>query len=291
MPEPLRVLAVGAAGSFAGLVVPELARRGAIVRALIQDAKQGEGVRAKGAAETAVGDLADPSSLTGALDGVDHIFYIAPAFAEDEAGMGRGVVEAAARAGVQRFVFSGVIHPILGTLRNHRDKAPVEEAVIASGMDYCFLHPARFMQDHVQLWPLVTRSGVLSEPYTADRRMSWVDYRDVAEVAALALMDDRLVDGTFELCAPGQPDRHEVAALASQAIGREVRATAPRFEDWADQIDLPGDEAQRAGRKAMFDWYEAHALLGNPLTLTAILGRAPRTLLDYFTELAARCTS
>ena len=34
------ILAVGAAGKYAGLVVPELARRGATVRGLIRDAKQ-----------------------------------------------------------------------------------------------------------------------------------------------------------------------------------------------------------------------------------------------------------
>ena len=39
------ILAVGAAGRFAGLVVPELAKRGAKVRGLVRDAKQGDAVR------------------------------------------------------------------------------------------------------------------------------------------------------------------------------------------------------------------------------------------------------
>ncbi len=116
--------------------------------------------------------------------------------------------------------------------------------------------------------------------------MSWVDYRDVAEVAAIALTEDRLVHGTFELCAPGEPDRLEVASLVSQVLGHPVRAHAPGFEDWANQVELPANGAQRAGRKAMFDWYDAHPLLGNPLTLKAILGREPRTLLEYFKGLS-----
>jgi hypothetical protein len=36
----------------------------------------------------------------------------------------------------------------------------------------------------------------------------------------------------------------------------------------------------------MFDWYDRHSLLGNALTLRAILGREPRTLRAYFEELA-----
>ena len=77
---PPTILAVGAAGPFAGLVVPELAKRGAKVRGLIRDAKQGEGVLKNGAAEVAVGDLTDRASLDAALKGVDAVFYIAPAF-------------------------------------------------------------------------------------------------------------------------------------------------------------------------------------------------------------------
>jgi hypothetical protein len=38
----------------------------------------------------------------------------------------------------------------------------------------------------------------------------------------------------------------------------------------------------------MFDHYEHHGLLGNPLTLRTILGREPRTLRAYFEDLAAQ---
>ena len=44
-----KVLAVGAAGKFAGLVIPELARRGVWVRGLVKDEKQVETVLRHGA--------------------------------------------------------------------------------------------------------------------------------------------------------------------------------------------------------------------------------------------------
>jgi hypothetical protein len=40
--------------------------------------------------------------------------------------------------------------------------------------------------------------------------------------------------------------------------------------------------------KPMFDHYERRGLLGNPLTLHAILGREPRSLRAFFKELAAQ---
>jgi hypothetical protein len=50
-------------------------------------------------------------------------------------------------------------------------------------------------------------SGILAEPYSAERRMSRVDYRDVAEAAAIVLTSHRLLFGTFELCAEGYLNR------------------------------------------------------------------------------------
>src|SRR5579863_7271187 len=107
------ILVVGAAGKFAGLVVPALAERGARVRGLVRKPEQAERVRAAGAAEIAVGDLNDPASLEAAFAGVEAVFYVAPAFLPDEAAVGKRVVETAIRTGVRRFVFSGVIHPVL----------------------------------------------------------------------------------------------------------------------------------------------------------------------------------
>lgn len=282
-----KILAVGAAGKFAGLVLPELVRRGAIVRGLTKDAEHADSVRKNGAAEVAVGDLGDVDSLRAALEGIDRVFYIAPVFAPNEVRLGCNMVEAAKAANVRRIVFSSVIHPILTTLGNHAAKGPVEEAVLGSDLEYSFLHPTLFFQNYAEGWPVVARTGVLAEPYAADKRVTRVDYRDVAEVAAIALTEDRLLYGTFELCAEGDLDRHAVAALIGEVLGREVKAEAPPFDEWAEKTGVPQEGLVRPGLKQMFDWYDAHGLLGNPLTLRAILGREPRTLKAYFEELAS----
>ena len=278
------ILAVGAAGKFAGLVVPELAKRGAKVRGLIQDSKQGNAVLRAGAAEVVVGDLTDRASMDAALKGVDAVFYIPPAFIPNEAQIGESMVAAAKQAGIRRFVFSAVIHPSLSVLSNHAAKAPVEEAVLASDMEFTFLQPAMFFQNYAGAWPRVVKSGVYAEPWSVETCFSRVDYRDVAEVAALALTEDRLLFGTFELCAEGNLNRKDVAALMSKVLGREIKAGNVSLPPAA-----PGTPAQSppGAMKTMFDWYDHHGLLGNPLTLRAILGREPRSLQSYFGELAA----
>ncbi|TGQ03998.1 MULTISPECIES: NmrA family NAD(P)-binding protein [unclassified Mesorhizobium] len=272
----MMILAFGAAGNFAGSVIPALATRGARVRAFIRRPEQAELVRGHGATEVAIGDLRDRPALDAALKDVGVVFYIAPAFIPGEADVGKTVVKAAINAGVRRFVFSAVIHPVLSDLVNHVAKAPVEEAVLNSGLEYTFLHPARYFQNYAAFWPKVVKEGVLAEPWSSETRFSLVDYRDVAEVAAIALTEDRLLFGTFELCAPGQLDRHEVVALMSDVLGRKI----------GERRDpgVLGDVSQ--GLRAMFDHYDHHGLLGNPLTLRAILGREPRLLRAYLEELA-----
>ena len=278
------VLAVGAAGPSAGLVVPELAERDAKVRGLVRDPKQADAVRERGASEVAVGDLTDRTSIDAALRGVDAVFYIAPAFMPDEAEVGKGVVDAAKRAGVRRIVFSSVIDPVIGALDNHIGKAPVEEAIVESGMEYAILQPTLFFQNLAGSWPRAAETGVFAEPWSTETRFSRVDYREVAEVAAIALTEDRLLYGTYQLCAEGVLDRHGVARLMGEVLGREIRAE--RLDP--DVVAPEGDGGGPSPLRRMFDWYDERGLRGNALVLRAILGREPRTLRAYLEELAAR---
>ena len=279
----MTILAFGASGEFAGLVVPELAKRGARVRALVHRQEEEEKARKQGAQEVVVGDLTDAASLAAALEGVGSVFYIAPAFLDHEAEVGQNVVEAAKQVGVRRFVFSSIIHPILSALVNHRAKAPVEEALLESGMEYVFLQPTLFFQTLAESWPKVLETGSLAEPWSNETRFSRVDYRDVAEVAAIALTEDRLTYGTYQLCAEGHLDRYDVAGLMSEVLGRKIEAVKLEPE----KATGGSSNDQSSPLKQMFRWYDHSGLLGNALTLHAILGREPRTLRAYLEELAA----
>ncbi|MBB5059351.1 uncharacterized protein YbjT (DUF2867 family) [Granulicella aggregans] len=277
--NPLKVLAVGAAGPSASLVVPELLKRNVSVRAFVHKQQDGPIVRKLDVTDIVVGELSDATAVAKAVEGIDAVFYIAPAALENEAEVGKQFVTAAKRAGVRRVVFSSVIHPVLSELVNHADKAPVEEALLDSGMEYVFLQPAMFFQNFVAAWAKMKESGVYGEPWSSETRFTRVDYRDVAEVAAIALTEDRLLYGTFELCAEGNLNRHDLAALMGEVAGKQVKPI---------KIDLPSEANTPAKLTRMFDWYDKHALLGNSTTLRAILGREPRTLRSFFEELNAR---
>jgi uncharacterized protein YbjT (DUF2867 family) len=274
----MKVLATGATGWVAQHVVSALVRAGHDVRAVVHDPAKAGIPLGLGAKETVQADLRNPASLDAALDGVDGAFLITPAFAPDATELGLALVEAAQRSGVRKLVYSGVYHPSLA-LENHASTLPIEAALYASDLDFTVLQPAMFLQGLDGAWQQARDSGALVMPWSKSSRMTYVDYRDVAEVAALAFSDSRLSYGTFELAAGGMIDRTTLAELFSAASG--IPITAQDVPAGALPSSLP------AGLRAMFAEYDRHGFHGgNSLVLASILGRAPRSLEDYVTELA-----
>ncbi|CAA9311857.1 hypothetical protein AVDCRST_MAG94-1003 [uncultured Leptolyngbya sp.] len=284
----MKVLMIGATGKYASLVVPELKQRGVTIRALVRDKDKVDAARQQGVDEVSIADLRNPESLRTAAAGVDGVFHINPALAPDEAEMGVAMVEAAKVAGVRKFVFSGVIHPSLSKLSNHTAKCPVEEALYESGMEFTVLQPTRFMQQNLEWdWNAVLEKGHFSLPYSKQLKGSYVDYRDVAEVAALALTGDKLNYGTFELSAPDMFSRVEIAAMISEAIGQTIEAGELSFDEWVKAAHIP-EGSFREGLRQLYVYYNQYDFLGNALILRAILGREPRTMEQYIQDLATR---
>jgi uncharacterized protein YbjT (DUF2867 family) len=276
----MKVLATGATGTYAGLVVPALVHRGIQVRAIVHDPAKADIARAHGASETVQADLADPASLDRALDGVDGVFLITPAFHPQAAQLGLNMVRAAQAAAVSKIVYNGVYHPSLG-LVNHATTRPVEEALYASELDFTVLQPAMYMQALAALYQQALSTGAVVMPWSKQSKMTYVDYRDVAESVAIAFTDQRLSRGTFELAAGGMIDRTEIAELLSRVAGRTLVAQDP-----PDRSQRPAGAPD--GLAAMFHDYDLHGFHGgNSLVLRTVLQREPRSVAAFVAELAA----
>jgi len=282
----MKVLMIGATGEYAGLVLPELKKRAVTVVALVQDEGKASEAKEAGADKTVIGSLDDEASLLTAAKGMDGVFHIIPAF-HNEIAAGVNMVTAAKAAGVKKFVFSSVYHPSL-SLVNHAQKRPAEEALYQSGMDYTILQPAMYMQMLAGSLQSAQDSGKITGAYSKDSKMSYVDYHDVAEAAALAMTGTELSYGTFELCSPGMYSRVDLAAIISEAMGKNVVAEDLPTEQWAQQVKIPPGE-MREGIIAMTKEYDRYGLWGgNSLMLKTILKREPKTVTQFINELAAR---
>ncbi len=282
------ILVVGAGGHFGRYIAPELFKRGAKVRGLVHHDQAEAVARSTGITDIARADLNDAAAVRKALEGVRAVYYIPPKFLPNEAELGVNLVNLASEAGVEHFVLSGIMYAFITDMCNHCEKLPVELALVKSGMSFTILHPTNLMQSTgIFFWDKVLATGEYVEPWARDKKSSYVDYRDVAEVAAIALTEERLVGGVFDLSAAGVISRDDIVAMMSKALGRTITTRNQPIDEWNDENmpEIPWLREAFAGIDRFYSQYGFPG--GNDLVLRTILGREPRTMEAYINELVA----
>lgn len=283
------ILVIGAGGHFGRYIAPELLARGAQVRAMVHHDRAEAVARATGVTDIARADLRDEAAVREALRGVGGVFYIPPKFLSDEAELGVRLVELSKEVGIEHFVLSGVMYPFITDMCNHCSKLPVELALIKSGLTFTILHPTNLMQSTgVFFWDKVLATGEYIEPWARDKKSGYVDYRDVAEVAARAFTKEGLENGVFDLSAPGTVSRDDIVAMMSQSLGRKITTRNQPIDEWNAE-NMPEDPALRDAFAGIDRFYTSYGFPGgNDLVLRTILGREPRSMKDYIDELVSQ---
>jgi NAD(P)H dehydrogenase (quinone) len=275
-------LVTAAAGRTGRAVVRALASRGVAARALVRRPEQVAALRTGGAAEVVVGDLRDRGALRRAVHGTGGVYYICPDMNPDEGEIGAELIKAMREAGAWRLVYHSVLHPQAEDLPHHLMKLHTERRVVDSGLAYTILQPAPYMQNLASHRYDVATHGVYRVPYSVLAPFSWIDLRDVAQVAATVLADPGHDTATYELAGPEPLSSAQVAERWSAVLGRPVRAETMRREAWVASLDRSGVGGfALEARAAMTRYYDRHGMVGNPNALTWLLPRPPLTLTDY----------
>lgn len=224
------ILVVGATGQLGGTIARMLLDRGRPVRVLARLGSDSSGLVAAGA-EAVTGDLKDPASLVAACQGVDAVITTANAAARggddtiesvDRVG-NRNLVDAAAAAGVGRFVFISA----LGADPDHpmallRAKGETEQHLRDSAMAWTVLQPNLFF-DKLPM-AVVGGPALAGQPVTLvgdGRRMhSMVAMRDAAAYAVAALDRDDAADQTLVIGGPQPVSWRDIVAEFAHQLGR-----------------------------------------------------------------------
>lgn len=112
-----RVLVTGSTGYVGGRLVPRLLKAGYQVRVLVRSPQRLEGVPWHDDVEVFEGDLSDGAAVEKASQDIETFYYLVhsmssgPHFEQTELDMARTVADATARAGVQRIIYLGGLHP------------------------------------------------------------------------------------------------------------------------------------------------------------------------------------
>ncbi|MCP3029778.1 NmrA family NAD(P)-binding protein [Halobacillus sp. A1] len=133
-------------------------------------------------------------------------------------------LHAAKEAGVQKIVFLSVLGAERMSFLPHRK---IEKKIISLGFDYTFLRASSFMQDLLksQLYDIRERHQLNIPAGSAE--ISFIDSRDVAEIAFLALMGKTPVNDAVKLTGKQALTCYQVADILSEEIGEEIKYVNP----------------------------------------------------------------
>ena len=247
------VLVVGATGLVGGEICQRLIRRGERVRALVRETSSKEAIEALRLAgvELCVGDLKDPGSIAAACRGVDAVISTASSTLSRQAGDSieavdaggqLSLVNAAKDANVGRFLFVSFRRPPGISFPLADAKGQVEEAV--RSLNFTVIQASWFME--VWLGPglgfdYANAAARIYGPGTSP--ISWVSFRDVAEICAVALRHPAAERKTIEFGGPEALSPLEVVARFETTGGRPFRvehvpeaALRAQFEEATDSM-------------------------------------------------------
>lgn len=275
---------VGAAGQTGRRVLRAMRHRGVVATAVVRSDEARRLAAEAGAGAAVFADLDEPSSLRAAFAGADAVLVIPPVLHPREDELVTNAIEAATAAGVERFVLYSVLHPYTPSLPHHMRKAASEVAVRASQLEWTILQPAMYAQT-VPLYRSPHDSTVFRVPWDPSRLFSVVDLYDVAEVAALVLLEDGHHFASYELAGPEALSMSSMVQQLGNLTGARLRTVAST----PDTFDAPPSWSPSAiaDAVAMFTEYGEHGLLGNPTVLRGLLGREPSRFADAMRRDAA----
>ncbi len=286
------ILVTGAAGKTGRRVIGALVRRDQQVRALIRPGREAQvkQMQALGVSEIVTGDMSDPVTWKGATSHISAIYHICPNMHQDEVKIGRLMIGAALDQSVGRVVYHSVLHPQTEAMSHHWNKLRVEELLIKSSLNYTILQPAAYMQNIVANRKAVLDNGIYQMPYPPETMMNLVDLEDVAETAAMVLTGQNH-DGTvtlnhshatYQLAGPATMSQHQVAAVLSAVVGREVKALGLPLQEWITNARAGGlGEYQIQTLASMFDFYAQFGFAGNGNVHSWLLGRPLTSLREF----------
>ena len=217
---PDTILITGATGNTGAALLGLLEGEGARVRAMVRSEASAERL-SPAPASVAVADFDDADALRSALDGVAGAYLVTPSSPDAEAQQIR-FAELAADAGVGHLVKLSQLGADEGSpVRFLRYHGAVERRIRELGIGYTFLRPNLYFQGLLGFRASIAGEGRFFAPI-GDSRVSAVDARDIAAVAAAALTEPGHAGTTYTITGPAAVTHSEIASAIGAAIGRRV---------------------------------------------------------------------
>ena len=287
---PERILVVGATGMLGRPVAERLLAEGFAVRALSRSPERARGLLPAGI-EVVPGDVAEPDSLAGALDGCAGVHINlkgGPADADYERVEHQGaraVALAARAAGVRQLTYlSGyTIGPDTARSPESRAKWRAEQAIRASGVPATIFRATWFMETLPQF--VRGRAAILlgRQPHP----LRWLAAADYAQMVARSYRTAAALGRELYLYGPEPLTMREALRRYLARLAPGVRLT--RLPLWLSAgLGRATGDAELRSLTTLMAYYDRHGETGDPGPAEAICGRAELTLDEWLRRQAPR---
>jgi uncharacterized protein YbjT (DUF2867 family) len=283
------IVITGATGALNGATVEHLLKR-------IPADQIGVSVRDTGKAQHFAdrgvrvrrGSYEDPAALLDSFEGADQVLLVSSNDpGADGVSLLRVGIQTAVAAGARRILYTSHQHTGLDSpffpARHH---AATEALLAGSGVAWTSLRNGFYAHSLDWLLGPWRETGVIATP--ADGPVSWTERADEAEAAAVILAREQPFDGPVTVTADAAVTFDEIAGIASEVTGRDIRRVILDDEKWVAEQAAHGTPQPLA--RLLLGFFlaarEGRFAGTNPL-LGALLGRTPRTVRDLLTERAA----
>jgi uncharacterized protein YbjT (DUF2867 family) len=229
-PDTPLVLVTGASGYIGGRLVPALLEAGLRVRAMARHAERLQDRPWRDRVEVVEADVADPSTLERALDGVDVAYYLihmmggGRRFAGRDRAGARAFAAAAERAGTRRIVYLGGVHPHGEELSAHMaSRREVGEILLAGAVPTVVLRAAVILGSGSASFEimrhLAERLPVMVAPRWVRNRIQPIAVRDVLHYLVAAATLEGAPNRTFDIGGPDVLTFAELLQACARAAG------------------------------------------------------------------------
>ena len=175
------------------------------------------------------------------MAGVEKVFLLSSPH-PDAASWHRNAIDAARRTQVQLLVRSSILgadreSPAAEFISAHTD---CDRYLEESGLPYVIVRPNLFLQNIPESTiPSIDASGTFYAD-AGEARISMVDTRDVAAVAAVALTEPGHAGADYDVTGPEALSYDDVAAKLTEALGRRISYAGARRRGHARRCWAPG---------------------------------------------------
>ena len=278
----MTILVTAANGQLGSLVVDALLEHGADPADLVATARDTTtiGQLAARGIRTAQLDYDRPETIAAALDGVDTVLLISGSVPGERAAGHRNVIEAAKAAGVTKLVYTSTPRATTADFALAPDHRATEEAIVASGVPAVLLRNNWYIENYAADVSRAASSGIIAAS-VGDGRVAGATRADLAEAAAVVLLEDGHVGQVYELGGDTAFDYDELAAAASEVLGREIAYQRLTADEHIAALEGAGLDAGLARFVAGLDEAIGRGVLADvDGSLSRLIGRPTTSLVD-----------